>query len=103
GDESGPVVVNLKPSGTITGRVVDQDGQPIVGSSFQMWYDDGPGRPGNLIRGGMAARLTTAAEKARGERTGRPNFDKLEYSSSNERTDDDGRFKIPGIFPGLAF
>src|SRR5262249_7683738 len=46
GKESGPVEVKLKPTGTVTGRIVDKDGNPIEGVGFQYFFDDGPGRPG---------------------------------------------------------
>src|SRR5262249_50362946 len=68
GKESGPVEVKLKPPGTVTGRIVDKDGNPIEGVGFQYFFDDGPGRPGVFVHGSSAIRALTPAEI---ERTGR--------------------------------
>ncbi len=32
-DKNGPVVVTLEPSATITGRIVDPDGNPVSGAT----------------------------------------------------------------------
>jgi hypothetical protein len=67
GDEPGPAVVRLKPTGTVSGRVVDAAGQPVKGASFKLFFDDGPGRPGVFIHKGFIARKVPAAEAKRDE------------------------------------
>src|SRR5262249_9766098 len=32
GDEAGPLAVTLRPTGSVTGRVLDADGQPVAGA-----------------------------------------------------------------------
>ncbi len=34
-DKNGPVVVTLEPSATITGRIVDPDGNPVSGATIR--------------------------------------------------------------------
>lgn len=36
-DRDGPVVVTLEPSATITGRIVDPDGNPVSGATIRPW------------------------------------------------------------------
>ena len=103
---TGPIRVKLKPTGAITGRVLDQDGKPIQGVSFQMFFDDGPGRPGVFIHGGSTVRLLTSTESKRKERTG--GFrDKTMHAifpySTSEKTDDQGRFRLTGLLPDVPF
>jgi hypothetical protein len=47
-DKNGPVVVTLEPSATITGRIVDPDGNPVSGGTIQ---------PGLKPSGDFAPRL----------------------------------------------
>jgi RNA polymerase sigma factor (sigma-70 family) len=102
--ERGPVTVKLQPVGTITGRLLDGDGQPIAGVSFQLLFDDGPGRPGVFVHSGFAARLPTPAETQREWRTtGVHSGRRFEYQASYEKTDDQGRFRVGSVLPGVAF
>src|SRR5262249_39395396 len=40
GDEAGPITVRLQPWGTITGRMVDEEGRPRGGLSLNTRFDD---------------------------------------------------------------
>jgi RNA polymerase sigma factor (sigma-70 family) len=102
GQERGPVRVKLRPTGTITGRLVGRDGRPLRGVWFQTLYDDGPGRPGVFVHGGYAARAPTEAESRRGWRT-KGYLDHGLGVSRSERTDADGRFRLSGIAPDVPF
>jgi hypothetical protein len=102
GRERGPVTVKLTPTGTITGRVVDRDGKPIPGVWFQTYFDDGPGRPGVFVHGGYTARVPTEAESQRGWRT-KGYLDQGKRASRSERTDEQGRFRLPGLLPDVPF
>jgi protocatechuate 3,4-dioxygenase beta subunit len=101
--ESGPATVTLKPTGTVTGRVVDRDGKPIEDLSFQMLFDDGPGRPGVFIHSGSMFRLLTAAEDARNWRTRGYSEGKYSAISTGEHTDARGRFRLTGLLPDVPF
>jgi RNA polymerase sigma factor (sigma-70 family) len=103
GKETGPVTVKLKPTGTITGRLVDGSGKPIEGVSFQTLFDDGAGRPGVYVHAGFMARLSTQAETDRHWRTKGYGEDKVEYVTSSDKTDGQGRFRLTGILPDTAF
>jgi hypothetical protein len=103
GKETGPVTVRMKPTGTLTGRVLDTESKPIPGVSFQMLFDDGPGRPGVIAHGGFTHRLPTVAETQRLPRTKGYYGDKMDYSSTSEKTDDQGRFRLAGVVPEVAF
>ena len=76
GDEKGPRTIRLGRTGTLLGRLLDEDGQPISGANVAALY---AGQVGN----DLAREL--------GRRYERP------------RTDDKGRFRLTGIVPGLQF
>jgi RNA polymerase sigma factor (sigma-70 family) len=102
GSETGPIRVKLKPTGTITGRVVDKDGKPIAGVWFRIYFDDGSGRPGVFVHGGTIIRGSTKAESERKARTS-GFYDFANKVSLAERTDAQGRFRLTGILPDVAF
>jgi RNA polymerase sigma factor (sigma-70 family) len=102
GSERGPVRVRLRPTGTVTGRLVGRDGKPIPGVSFQLLFDDGFGRPGVYVHAGFAARAPTEAESRRVWRT-KGYLDTGLGVSRSERTDAEGRFRLNGLVPDTAF
>jgi hypothetical protein len=104
GEEKDAVTLKLRPAARIKGRLVDVGGQPMPGVSFQVAYEDGPGRPGLLFLENLAARLQTEAEKQReGRAEGFAVFSKWDSTVGNEATDEQGRFRIEGLIPGLPF
>ncbi len=105
GKETEAVKAQLQPAGVITGRLVDADGKPLAGRSFQVAYDDGAGRPGVYFGGsGFSYRFSTLAELKRQQRINSViSPDKREYLVGPEKTDEQGRFRIAGIFLEVAF
>jgi hypothetical protein len=75
GDESGPMTVRLQPWGTITGRMVDEDGRPRGGLSLN-----------NLF----AYNIDPQPHADRGTLSSLP-------------IGRDGRFRIEGLVPGLKY
>ncbi len=73
GDEAEPVVVRLAQSGSVSGRLIDERGEPVGGAKLVQWRDDVemPGQ-GRLLDGEIAV----------GE---------------------DGRFRVDGLIPGLLY
>jgi hypothetical protein len=76
GDEPEPPAVRLVPTGTVTGRVLDADGQPVVGAEVQPDFNGD--ELSELYR---LARLRQEAV----------------------RTDRDGRFRLDGLIPEMSF
>ena len=79
GDETGPLTIRLQPYGTITGRIVDEDGRPRGGLGIMNAGGSMPERPAEqgILPGG---------NNGGGIRIGR-----------------DGRFRIEGLVPGLKY
>lgn len=75
GDEKEPVVVRLGRAGSVVGRLINGNGQPLAGADINLSLFDEPGR--SLYR--VAQHQPTA------------------------RTDKDGRFRLEGIVPELRF
>jgi protocatechuate 3,4-dioxygenase beta subunit len=73
GDEKEPVTVRLTPAGTLTGRLLDADGQPVGDAEIYTFYamPQGANRSGFLLR------------------------------DLPPRTDKNGRFRLEAIVPGL--
>jgi hypothetical protein len=103
GGEAGPITARLQPTGAVVGRLVDAEGKPLAGQAFQVVYDDGPGRPGVYFGVGHARRFQTPAEIER-ERRSSAFFDhRSEYVSGPQTADEQGRFRIDGLIPDVAF
>jgi RNA polymerase sigma factor (sigma-70 family) len=101
--ERGPIKVRLKPTGTVSGRVLDQAGKPIRGVSFQMFFEDSPGRPDVFVHSGTVERLLTPVESKRKSRTtGFMEYKLFRYSTAAQ-TDDQGRFRLSGLLPEVPF
>jgi RNA polymerase sigma factor (sigma-70 family) len=67
-----PVPVRLKPTGTITGRVLDPDGDPWKRQELRVFYH----KPGGAVYQHLPEVLAT---------------------------DDEGRFRVRGVIPGLMY
>ena len=87
GDEKVPVTVELQPWVTVSGRLLDADGKPIKNATLR--FTELPrgrtGQPRALDVG-----LHVIARVG-----GKPN--------SDPRTDEEGRFKIEALVPGLKY
>ncbi len=73
GDESGPLTVRLQPAGTVTGRLLDDDGRPRRGVRIDV-----------AIPAASLARITY-------------------FPFLNSTLGDDGRFRIEGLIPGVTY
>jgi RNA polymerase sigma factor (sigma-70 family) len=79
GDEIGPLTMKLQPYGTITGRIVDNEGRPRAGVGISSTGGSMPERPaeqGILPVGNISGGI---------------------------RLGSDGRFRIEGLVPGLKY
>jgi RNA polymerase sigma factor (sigma-70 family) len=76
GDEKEPVVAKLGPLGTVSGRMVELDGNPLVGAEISV-----------NAQGEVARELYRFANPA----------------GKMVVTDKDGRFRLPGVVPGVTF
>jgi RNA polymerase sigma factor (sigma-70 family) len=76
GDEKGPLSIRLQPTSVLTGRLLDHDGQPIRGAGVAALY---AGQMGSDLARELRRRFELP------------------------RTDDNGRFRLTGIVPGLKF
>jgi RNA polymerase sigma factor (sigma-70 family) len=104
GQETETVTARLQPTGVITGRLVDANGKAFAGQSFQIAYDAGPDRPGVYFdREGFRYRSLTPTETERHGWIGGDIFNNREFLVGPEKTDEQGRFRIAGVFPNVAF
>ncbi len=76
GDETEPPVLKLAPVGSVTGRLLDSDGQPIAGADV-----------------GLSYRSQAASDLDR----------QMQQLRSPVRTDADGRFRLENVVPGQKF
>jgi RNA polymerase sigma factor (sigma-70 family) len=77
GDEEGKPTVRLRPWGTLTGRVVDEDGRPRAGAMLRLY----------------------GADRPRGD----PQLDVGTHPQSAFLTGKDGTFRIEGLVPGMKY
>jgi RNA polymerase sigma factor (sigma-70 family) len=75
GDEAEPVAIRLAPTGVITGRALDAEGHPVAGTQVEMLF------PSTVAATEIVNYLRPLREPV--------------------RTDNDGRFRIEGVVPGL--
>lgn len=76
GDEKEPPTVRLARTGTVIGRVLDANGEAVVGAEVGLWFS---------------------------ERTFRELFERLNQQREPFRTDPDGHFRLEGLVPDLKF
>lgn len=85
GDVTGPIEVVLRPGGTIVGRVIDEQGNPVPKAVFSHLQLNGVGPAAfSLVgsdRGGFI----------------------LQIDSRPVMTDQDGHFELSGVIPGLTY
>jgi hypothetical protein len=103
GSATDPVAVKLQPTATITGRLLDKNGKPLKEVAFKILYDDGPGRPGVMISEGLVHRAPTPIEEKRHLLLTGYRADKMGRWTQAEKTDADGRFRVGGLIPSVAF
>ncbi len=85
GDETGSMTIRLQPWGTITGRIVDDEGKPRGGLRLSSAGGSYPERPN--VQGVLPGTLLSADRD--------PN--------EGLRTSGDGRFRVEGLVPGLMY
>jgi RNA polymerase sigma factor (sigma-70 family) len=101
GNETDSVTLEMKPTGGITGRLVDPEGKPLVGQSFQLYYENGA--DGVFLSEGFSYRLPTEAEAEQRLRIGGIHKSRFGRFSMAEVTDSDGKFRINKLIPGVNF
>src|SRR5262249_41736270 len=75
GKEAGPVTITLRPWATLTGRLLDEEGNPMAGVSGRLFYSVDSAR--GLFESGIPP------------------------STKAVKTDARGAFRIEGVFPGM--
>ena len=75
GDEKAPIIVTLTATATVTGRLLDQKGEPLADATVNVQYEDTAMKA--IPRGRQDRSLSRSSEK--------------------------GRFQIDGLFPGAKF
>jgi RNA polymerase sigma factor (sigma-70 family) len=73
GDENTPLVVRLQPYGTVTGRLIDDDGRPRTGVIINVMFGQGKFGPGYY------------------------------WPTLSPTLGGDGRFRIEGLIPGVSY
>jgi protocatechuate 3,4-dioxygenase beta subunit len=77
GAETSPPVLKLRPTGSVTGRVIDADGKPVAKAQVMIFYRD------NVLH-----RLAPSAQT---------------FNRSWTEADADGRFRVDGLIAGQQF
>jgi hypothetical protein len=103
GGAPGPIPVRLQPTGEITGRLLNAQGQPQADAGFQVVYRDGPDRAGVILARRLGMRKPTPAEVNRHRLTYGYPADGTEHVHGPEKTDAQGRFRIAGLIPDASF
>jgi hypothetical protein len=93
GNEEGPVNVRLEPLGALTGRLVDDEGNPVPGRYVRVIFSVKPGEHDNLPmevlnRAGVFGATRSAWNS---------------FTSRLARTDKDGRFRVEGLIGGAKY
>lgn len=83
-DDGAPLTVRLEPAGTMTGRVVDAEGRPLAGLSVLLDFNRSV-----LVNKHIPFEYLTAT-------TPLP-------MQTAAKTDDEGRFRLEGVIPGLRY
>jgi RNA polymerase sigma factor (sigma-70 family) len=101
--EPGPAVVRLKPTGTVTGRLIGEDGKPVADARFRLFFDDAPGRAGIFVDQGTLLRDMPPDDLRRAQRA-RPYAEAVASTlSRSEHSGADGRFTLSGLMPDIPF
>ena len=101
---AGTVELTLRPTATIAGRVIDENGRPVAGVEFLLACDVADDRFGIVVDGGYMARRLTPAENERDVRVnGYNTFHDGDGSRSEPKTNAKGEFRMERVFPGAAF
>ena len=101
GDEKETIRVKLQPAATVKGRLLDAAGNPVKKAMLAMIEipPAGPGQPRSLDTGVLVTLRISAGVKGA---NGAMDFVRRE-TSPMPITDDEGRFSITGLVPGLKF
>jgi len=98
GDEKAPIIVKLQPAASVKGRLVDVDGEPV--KQARLGFDELP-----PVRRGEA-RLTETGTLIQFQMSALVGGNRVVTNAGNGArpiTDDDGKFTIDGLVPGLKY
>ncbi len=86
GDERGPITMHLEPLGTVTGRLVDEEGKPLAGITVEADWAS--------ARFGIFRQFSSLVAG---------NHLKGELFLQSVKTDGEGRFLMPRLIPGFSY
>lgn len=98
-DGPDPIEARLGPTGSVTGRVVDSEGEPMTEVHFRLLFEDAEGIPCLMFPPGH--RVRTEAETKRGRRV--DGFSDNRGFTLAQTSDSQGRFRIEDLIPGTRF
>jgi RNA polymerase sigma factor (sigma-70 family) len=101
GGERDSVTLEMKPTGGITGRLVNSDGKPVASQGFQLYYEDGA--QGVSVSWGHSYRLPTENESKQRDLTTGIYGDRWGRFSMPEHSGEDGKFQIAKLIPDVNF